>query len=229
MEPKNAFLSEEYLKRMAAYDILFQDKYRHDMRESTLSDNKHFLMVRFYYDTEHKVFPYHSVSLAQVSNDKKHKVAEIKCIDADGIFFKEIQHSNGKYYLMTRVDLYRYCILDFSTYEMHQYIPKDTEPFIWTDILYCVKNNLLAVYGCYWGGTFSTEVFDFSRPEEMPYKRIFKSFDLEGEVSIDNNITPLRWNEDGTIVLECYEDDEGKVKIEKTVDIMARIKPEMKT
>lgn len=80
----------------------------------------------------------------------------------------------------------------------------------------------LAVNGCYWAYPSSTYFFDFSQPTKIPLKEIYNSYDMDGEISIDNDVIPLRWNSDGTIVLKCYIDDEGDKEVEKTIDVLLR-------
>lgn len=47
---------------------------------------------------------------------------------------------------------------------------------------------------------------------------------MDGEVNIDTDVVPLRWNSDGTIVLKCFIDEEEEKEVEKTVDVLSRIK-----
>ena len=46
---------------------------------------------------------------------------------------------------------------------------------------------------------------------------------MDGEINIDYDVTPVRWNDDGTIAIKCciYEDSE---EIEKTLDIKSKSK-----
>lgn len=165
-----------------------------------------------------------STAISEIFDEKDTKLAELKCLDDDGLCFNVINHSNGIDYLITRVDLYGYCVVNLRSCEVFEFIPLSSflgkdELFIWTDVLYCKENNLLAVNGCYWASTFSTEVFDFSEPERLPYRRIFNSFDLENILNIDRDVTAIRWNEDGRIVLRCYPGREGTIEDEIVISI----------
>ena len=51
-----------------------------------------------------------------------------------------------------RLAMYDYPL---TIYHMNHFIPEESftgheETFIWTDVLYCSKNNILAVDGCFW-------------------------------------------------------------------------------
>jgi hypothetical protein len=125
--------------------------------------------------------------------------------------------------------LYGYSIIDLLNYKVYHYIPEESftgheETFIWTDVLYCSKNNILAVDGCFWACPSSTYFFDFSYPEELPYDVIYNSYDMGGEVNINSDVTPMRWNEDGTIVIKCCVDEEGTKEMEKVIDVSSRDK-----
>lgn len=51
-----------------------------------------------------------------------------------------------------------------------------------------------------------------------------KAPEKDGEVNIDTDVIPLRWNNDGTIVLKCCIDEEGEKEVKKTIDVLSRKK-----
>jgi hypothetical protein len=97
------------------------------------------------------------------------EIKRIKMIDEDRAFVNLIHHQNGRKYLLYRQDLYGYSVMDVESGQTVDFIPKssfiplggkeiEAETFIWCDSKYCKTNNLLVVYGCYWGCPF---VFEF--------------------------------------------------------------------
>lgn len=231
MSNKNIAYTNEYKKYRDEIRYVFDEKYKcYDVETKLLSDGKHTLITTYYSDDSYEISKYNiHASKTQVIDSMKNKVAEFENINHDGNIFSVVEHSNGKNYLIFSIDLYGYSIMDLSNYNVYHYIPEESfsghkETFIWTEAYYCKENNIIAVDGCYWACPFCTEFFDFSNPEELPFKCIYSSYEMEDEISIENDVTPIHWNSDGTIVLSCCTDDEGNRQIQKTIDIVSRIK-----
>jgi hypothetical protein len=226
---KNVAYSSEYLEHRKRFDYIFSDKYKCNEDEiRQLKYNNLFLKTSYYSDHSHEKLEYNvNTSKTDIFNGNGNKVAEIRNIDYSVDLFSEIEHSNGKYYLIFSTDLYGYSLLDLSNYQIYNYVPEESliqgnETFIWTDTLYCKKNNIIAVDGCFWACPFSTYFYDFSEPEILPYELICNSYDMDEEINIETDVTPLRWNEDGTIVIKCCDGKDGENETEKTVDIASR-------
>ena len=73
-------------------------------------------------------------------------------------------HSNGKHYLVFRIELYGYSILEVETRKEMHYVPTCVHPeegeyveevFIWTSADYDSGSNLLAVTGCIWAVSYT--------------------------------------------------------------------------
>lgn len=228
MESKNAAYTNEYLEYRKQFDYIFVDKYKSDDDEvKNLSDGKHTLVISYYYDESHEVLQYNvCASKTQVLDSSGTTVAEVSNISYSVDFFSEVEHSNGKRYLLFSIDLYGYSIMDLSNYKVYHYIPEESftgheETFIWTDALYCCKNNILAVDGCIWASPWSTYFFDFTNPVKLPYDLICSSYDMDGDLNISSDVTPMRWNDDGTMVIKCCVDEEGTKEIEKVIDVVS--------
>lgn len=231
MKDKNVAYSSEYQGYRKQFDYIFSDKYKSGNEETKLlSDGKHTLRTSFYRDESHEILQFNAhTSKTEVLDYSGNKVAEVRNINCSVDFFSEVEHSNGKRYLLFSIDLYGYSIMDLSNYKVYDYIPEESfsgqeETFIWTDVLYCRRNNVIAVDGCIWACPSSTYFYDFSNPEQLPYDLICSSYDMEGEINIDTDVTPLYWNEDGTIVLRCCIGEDSIEEIEKTIDIISRVK-----
>ena len=83
-----------------------------------------------------------------------------------------INHSDSNKYLVFDEDLYGYSVLNLKTLDCIHYIPSESrldnkETFIWCNVNYNQKNNLLVVSGCYWATSYSLIVLDFSKPMEI--------------------------------------------------------------
>lgn len=111
-------------------------------------------------------------SECSLTDETKSVVYTWRNINDDGDFYKLIEHSNGNEYLIFRIDLYGYSVLNLSTLQDFHYIPSGSFPegetFIWTDVFYNRKNNMLAVSGCYWACPYETMLLDFSQPMKEP-------------------------------------------------------------
>ena len=55
-------------------------------------------------------------------------------------------------------------------------------------------------------------------------KKILSSYDMEDQLNIDTDVIPVRWNDDGSIVLKCCIDNEDNDELEKVVDIVSLVK-----
>ena len=132
--------------------------------------------------------------------------------DDDGEFAALIHHSNGKHYLVFRFDLYGYGVLDLENLQDMRCIPPQSFPavredfketFIWTDVHYDPKSDLLAVSGCYWACPYSVAVVDFADPlRSQPVERwldvrsiIDPNYEIYDDIDFD------RW-EDGILYLK---------------------------
>lgn len=226
MKSRNIAYSEEYKECRRKMDYVFDMKYQDkEVRTRIVDDGKHTLITYYYSDFSHGTLDSNvRASRTEIINSKQKIVNEIKNIDYSVDFFSDIKHSNGNSYLFFSIDLYGYSIMDLSNYNVNHYIPVESfknsqETFIWTDIHYCKHNDLLAVDGCYWASPYGTEFYNITNPMELPFKKVCDSNDLEGIFSTDNDIIPIRWNENGTIILQGFIDDEGMNQVEKTIDI----------
>lgn len=231
MSEINVAYTYEYQEHKKKFEYIFNNEFMYeDSEESYLLDGKYILKTYYYYDDSHQVLENNvRASKTNVMDLRGNIITELKNIDYHVDLFTVVEHSNGKNYLIFSTELYGYSILDLSDFSTYHFIPaksfkENKETFIWTNVLYCAQNNILAVDGCYWACPSSTYFFDFSNPTTMPLKELFNSYDIDGEINIDTDVIPLRWNDDGTIVLKCFIDEEGKEEVEKTIDVLSRIK-----
>lgn len=84
-------------------------------------------------------------------------------VDDNCDFVTLIHHSNGRKYLVFRVDLYGYGVLDLESGRDFFYVPKG-ETFIWTSVHYNPGTDVAAVEGCVWACPWSVIIVDFRDP-----------------------------------------------------------------
>lgn len=194
MESNNVAYTNEYLEYRKQFDYIFIDKYKRGSDKiKQLKDGRQTLITSYYVDDSYEVSKYYvHTSKTLVLGCNNNTVAEIRNIIHSVDFFSEVEHSNGKRYLLFSIDVFGYSIMDLSNYEVYHYIPEesfkgDEETFIWTNVLYCSKNNTIAVDGCFWAAPSGTNIYDFSIPERLPYEMLYSSYDMDGEANIDFN------------------------------------------
>lgn len=230
MQTKNVAYTEEYQKHRKSFEYIFNEKYKSDIERREFLNGKLTLETTFYSDSSGEVTEYNMfASKTEVFDFNINKVSEFTNINHSTDFFTLVEHSNGKNYLFFSTDLYGYSIMDLSDYSINHFIPEESfidhqETFIWTQVLYCKSNNIIAVDGCYWACPTSIEFYNFSNPDGFPLEKIYSSYDMEDELNIDVDVTPVRWNDDGTFVLRCCDKDDSDNEYEKTIDILSRKK-----
>lgn len=204
---KNIADTEAYRRYRSGYESVFQQCFRSgEPAVYPLPDRRHILETDSYEYPHHHPFRMPACKIRVMAEGRT--VAEFTTVGRDGILSAFAAHGSGRSYLLYSMDLYGYSVMDLGTYHSFHYIPEEClegrETFIWTNALYCGLNHLLAVDGCIWGAPYSTEVFDFSRPESLPYPRVFSSLDLREELSADDDVIPVGWTRDGGLILRGH-------------------------
>jgi hypothetical protein len=90
--------------------------------------------------------------------------------------FRWVEHKNGNEYLLCGEDYQGYVCLNLTQKKKHVYFPESGFKgggFCWATIgEYNRDNDTIIVEGCHWGGQYEVIEYDFSKPDEMPYKEI---------------------------------------------------------
>lgn len=97
-------------------------------------------------------------------------------------WFKFIEHSNGRNYLLCGHDYQGITIIELETMHRTDYLNKGYTGgfgFCPVDAEYDIDNNALKINGCIWGAEFEIITFDFSNPMHMPWKQIDRVFEDE--------------------------------------------------
>jgi hypothetical protein len=224
----NMAYTSEYQEYRKKFEYIFNDKYEsYSVEEKQLLNCELIIKTTYYSDESYEVLKHNVLtSQTEVTYNNGKIITVIKNIDSQVDLFSIIEHSDGKKYLVFTIDLYGYSVMDLSDYRIYHYIPEESfklnaETFIWTEVLYCKKNNFLAVYGCFWACPYDTIFLDFTNPIEMPNKQICSAYDFKNTFNIKYVNPPLRWNDKGDIVLKCIE---GGDIAEEAINIMSYMK-----
>lgn len=146
---RNVAYTSEYKEYRNKLKFVFNDKYLHNIETRMLTQDLS-LEIHSYQDLSQSNYPYivHCTT-AYVINKKEEIVYSTQNINDDAAFFDFVEHKNGKKYLIFRIDLYGYSILDLSTMEDYHYIPEESfnggETFIWAATHYNKATNLLLI------------------------------------------------------------------------------------
>lgn len=214
---KNVAYTSEYEAYRAKSDYIFCVKYLKG--KTTKEISKDLSIIIYSYEEsgpKHPILncPYAiHCSHAQLIDKKGQVLYSIKNVHDDTRFFDLIEHQNGKRYLVFRIDLYGYSILDLDTMKDYHYIPEESlnggEAFIWTGTYYNKDTNLLAVEGCYWACPYEVYVVDFSEPANLPYPeiRLNEFLNCDGDDHMDFE----SWNDDHSLVVRFAERDTREV------------------
>jgi hypothetical protein len=84
--------------------------------------------------------------------------------DDDADFITLIHHPDLNRYLVFRIALYGYGVVNLETGDDHFVVPEEPESFIWTAVHDDSVSNLLAVEGCYWACPWGVILVDFEEP-----------------------------------------------------------------
>ena len=113
----------------------------------------------------------------------------------DNHLCKIVTYRNGIDYLFYGKDLYGYSTLNLSTMEQYQYYPDESiengETFIWCNVFYNSKNDIIAVEGCYWACPYSVFLYELNDPLNMFSKQINTFYLLKN--SYNNYIGFVNW------------------------------------
>ena len=207
----NAVNSKPYQEWHAKCQTLFKPEYRFPSWDRTekLADGFSVRFQVYHGEIDGRNLLYVSENTLFDKEDKA--VFTWRNLDVDGEFASLLCHANGRHYLVFRIDLYGYGVVELESGRELHYIPAAAYPeegetfretFIWTGADYDPQSSLLAVDGCYWACPASTMVLDFSDPlAEQPAERWFDVRDIiDPDYDIYEDIELVSW-ENGVLCL----------------------------
>ena len=166
----NVAYNSKYQEYRKKYNYIFDEKYLIEIVTHKLTDELSIDIYR-YEDKAADLYYHAHCELAQLKQGGE-IIYSTRDIYSNS-FYNLIDHQNGRQYLIFRIDLYGYSVLDLSTLKDYHYVPteilNDGEAFIWTGVHYNRNTNLLVAEGCYWACPSGLCVLDFSNPASLPY------------------------------------------------------------
>jgi len=99
--------------------------------------------------------------------------------------YRWIEHQNGNEYLLCGEDYQGYVTLNLTEKKKYVYFPENGFKgwgFCWIYVKEYDKeyDNTISVEGCHWGAPYEIVEYDFTNPDELPYKEISRK-DVEYE------------------------------------------------
>jgi hypothetical protein len=95
-----------------------------------------------------------------------------------------VEHPNGMKYILCGHDYQGYDCVNLTKWVRHRYLPREAlfgAGFCWSSVEWEEDPDKpqLIVNGCYWGGPFEIVVYDFSKPDELPYPELSRRWEDE--------------------------------------------------
>ena len=193
---KNIAYTVEYKTKHKQYEAVFIPENLKETEQFKIEHGYH--AERKQYAGEVNGFNIQTSETVVFSPDNS-EVYRYRNIDDNAEFITLIHHSNGRKYLIFRIDLYGYGVFDLADKKEFFFIPDEPETFIWTQVYYNPANDMLAVSGCIWACPFSLILLDFKDPmAETKWVDIHIKLDSGYEKYDD--IDFVRWDKTALIV-----------------------------
>lgn len=164
-----------------------------DKSEKSYSPSGNFYLIISYYNTGENTWAYSQGTIKNSKNDKI--VADIKR-NFSHFWYSWIEHTNGNEYLLCGEDYQGQTVVNLTKRTVKNYFPEagfDGHGFCWANAIPSKNSEILAVEGCYWACPYDIVFFDFTNPDELPFKELKRIKDV-GEVQ--------GWNENNDFILD---------------------------
>jgi hypothetical protein len=192
----NIAYTAEYLDKRTRLEAAFIPENRKGLESAVLTDG--FRLDKQYYDAGSA-----DAFEGLLFDGDNRLVFRYKSLDDSGDSVpRVITHADGHSYFIFRTDLYGYGIYDMTDKKEFRHIPKATETFIWTEVAYNPKNDILLVDGCYWACPYGVILLDFKNPlRETKWVDVF--WELDPGSSRYDDIAFIRWGDNNELVLKA--------------------------
>jgi hypothetical protein len=200
MDMTNIAYTPEYQAKRKQWEAVFTPENAKDTETIALAEG--YTARRRKYRGEGRGHNHRASETALISPNGA-EVYRWRNISDEGEFAELIRHSNGGLYLLFRIDLYGYGVLELTGGKTFFHVPQKTETFIWTDVRYNPANDMLVVFGCFWGSPNSLHLLCFRDPLSItPWADVIDL--LEGGYDRYDDVDFLRWDGDD-LVVKTYE------------------------
>jgi len=88
-------------------------------------------------------------------------------------------HPSANEYLLCGHDYQGYDCINLTNWTRHKYVPRETFygcGFCWDEVEYDPEEVQLIVEGCYWACPYDRVVYDFKKPDELPYPELSRKY-----------------------------------------------------
>ncbi len=208
MHNANAANSAEYSAFRKQRDAIFSPANFTDEICSQL--NSHYkLVTQRYWKILDDMVPV-NVSENHLIDKDGHERYSYKNLFSAGDFASILVHSDETKYLIFRCDQFGYSVLNLTTFQDYHFYPQGAlyrEPlFMWTDVHYNNRNNILAASGYFWAAPSDVMLMDFTHPMDDPGKQIVLREIIDPDYRKYCDINFMGWSKtDILLELEDYE------------------------
>jgi hypothetical protein len=182
-------MDNDYSQRRFEIESRFK-WYRRDRQktETSVSPSGNFQLAIDTYTTGENTWAYTRGRVYRAGGGKA--IADVKR-NYSHFWYSWIQHSNGNEYLLCGEDYQGQTIINLTRGDTCTYFPEsgyEGRGFCWTAAFPSPDSTIVAVDGCYWACPYEIVFFDFSDPENLPYKEYLRVGDLfECDGWLDND------------------------------------------
>lgn len=181
---ENAALGEKYKEHRKVLEKTFK-KYSiiKDSKKEFISPSGNYKLVIVSYDTGEGYWNYTKGIVYDKSGEEIFTIFR----NYASFRYRWIEHQNGNEYLLCGEDYQGYVTINLTEKKKYVYFHENGFKgwgFCWIDVKEYDReiDDTIRVEGCYWGAQFEIVEYDFSNPDELPYKEISRhDVDFEEE------------------------------------------------
>ena len=174
-------MERDYLHRRQEIESRFKWYHRDKSeREELVSPSGKFRLTIDSYSTGKNTWAYTRGRVRRVGSRKV--IADVKR-NYSHFWYSWIHHSNGNEYLLCGEDYQGQTIINLTRGTTNTFFPDsghEGHGFCWTAAYASPDSKIIAVDGCYWACPYETVFFDFSNPDELPYREYLRVSDQIG-------------------------------------------------
>ncbi len=174
-------MERDFLQRRKEIESRFKWYHRDKgERDEFVSPSGNFRLTIDSYSTGKNTWAYTRGRVRPVGSRKL--IADIKR-NFSHFWYSWIRHSNGNEYLLCGEDYQGQTVVNLTRGTTNNFFPDsgyEGHGFCWTAAFPSPDSKIIAVDGCYWACPYEIVFFDFTNPDELPYKEYLRVSDQVG-------------------------------------------------
>ena len=186
-------MHQDYKRWRQRIESHFQESRRDPQSQDVvLSPSGNFQLTIDSYSTGEHSWAYTRGRVRSTGNSEI--IADIKR-NYSHFWFAWVHHRNGFEYLLCGEDYQGQSIVNLNKGETYNHFPEsgyNGGGFCWAAAHASPNSTVLAVEGCYWGGINEIVFFDFTDPEDLPYRELLR---------VGDTMSCESWLDDGSFKL----------------------------